>query len=305
MLPRVDPTLTDALRYALERLAAHGSPRAEAEELLSRLVDLTRAQLYLESDQTLSEHEWQRFAGWVERRVKGEPIQYITGRAAFRHLDLHVTPATLVPRPETEGLVEAVLETLDAERARWSAPRVLDLGTGSGAIALALAQECPAARVTATDASPDAIAVARDNAARLGLGGRVAFAEGAWFDALGADDRFEVVVSNPPYIAEHEWEGLPADVRDHEPRGALVGGPSGNEDLRVIVDEAPRHLVAGGLLALELDETRAEEVVAWFEGAHDWSGAELRNDLAGRPRVLLARRAAGPAIAPAQWPEER
>jgi release factor glutamine methyltransferase len=301
----MDPTVADALRHALERLDAHGSPRAEAEELLSRLLDLSRAQLYLESAMTLSEHEWTRFQGWVERRVAGEPVQYITGRAAFRHLDLHVTPAVLVPRPETEGLVEAVLETLAAAPPGWSAPRVLDLGTGSGAIALSLAQEWPAARVTATDASDAALAVARENAASLGLAGRVTFAAGSWFDAVGADERYEVVVSNPPYIAEHEWEGLPADVRDHEPRGALVGGVSGNQDLRVIVDEAPRHLVAGGLLALELDETRAAEVVAWFEGAHDWSGAEVRDDLAGRPRVLLARRAAGPAIAPAQWREER
>jgi release factor glutamine methyltransferase len=295
--------VSEALRWAIERLAAHGSPRAEAEELLGRLLDLRRADLYLEPDFEIAPHEWERFEQWVARRAAGEPLQYITGRAAFRDLDLTVDPRVLVPRPETEGLVEAVLEALRADSARWPAPRVLDLGTGSGAVALSLAHECPQARVTATDASVGALEVARDNARRLGLEGRVTFLAGAWFDAVGDDDRFEAVVSNPPYVAAHEWPALPADVR-REPHGALVGGESGLDDLRVIVEEAPRHLVAGGVLALELAEQRAAEVAAWFEGAYDWREAQLLSDLAGRPRVLIARRADGPAIAPAQWGED-
>ncbi len=298
-------TIADALRHAIERLDRHGSPRAEAEELLGRLLDLKRAELYLESGVDMGEAEWDRFQAWVERRVNGEPIQYITGRAAFRDLDLAVTRDTLVPRPETEGLVECVLEALRESRGRWPAPRVLDLGTGSGAIALSIAHEWPPARVLATDASAAALEVARANAARLGLADRVAFAAGAWFDAVGADDRFEVVVSNPPYVAAHEWATLPVDVRDHEPRGALVSGESGLDDLREIAEEAPRHLVAGGLLALELAEQRADPVAAWFEGAHDWSDAQVLDDLAGRPRYLVAHRSGGPAIAPAQWSEER
>lgn len=301
----MEPTVASALRHAIERLDAHGSPRAEAEELLGRLLDLKRTELYLEPDFTLSEGEWERFLAWVERRAAGEPIQYITGWAAFRDLDLRVTPAVLIPRPETEGLVQVVLEALREARARWPQPRVLDLGTGSGAVALAVAHEWPAARVTATDLGDGALEVARANAARLGLSARVTFLPGEWFDAVGDDERFEVVVSNPPYVAAHEWPDLPADVRDHEPRSALVGGESGLDDLRIIVDEAPRHLVTGGLLALELAEQRAGEVAGWLEGAHDWSEAEVVDDLAGRPRVLLARRAVGPAIAPAQWPEER
>lgn len=293
------------LRDAIARLAAvSDAPRSDAEELLSRLLDTGRAEVRALA-RPLTATEATAFAEHVARRLAGEPVQYITGRAAFRDLDLAVDRRVLVPRPETEGLVDVVLECLAAERARWAAPRVLDLGTGSGAIALAIAQEWPTAAVTAVDASEDALAVARGNAARCGLADRVAFVHGDWFGGIAHDDRFEVVVSNPPYIGEDEAADLPADVRDWEPHAALFSGPDGLTDLRAIVDEAPRHLVSGGVLALELGEERAHEVLAWFEGAHDWSSATLRDDLAGRPRVLLARRARGPAIAPAQWGEER
>jgi release factor glutamine methyltransferase len=202
-------------------------------------------------------------------------------------------------------LVGAVLDVLREEIARWPQPRVLDLGTGSGAIALAIASEWPQAALVATDASAGALTCARGNAERLGLESRVQFAPGDWFDAVASDDRFEVIVSNPPYIASTERDALPRDVRDHEPESALFSGESGLEDLRELVEEAPRHLVAGGLLALELAEARAMEVASWLEGAHDWHDVRLVDDLTGRPRVLLARREAGPAIAPAQWGEER
>lgn len=298
-------TVGDALRSAASRLGALDTARTDAEELVSRLLGVERGRLARLRDQPLPHEQWRRLDAWLARRARGEPVQYITGRAAFRDLDLAVGPAVLVPRPETEVLVGAVLEVLREEIARWPAPRVLDLGTGSGAIALALASEWPQAAVTATDVSDAALATARDNARRLGLEARVRFAAGDWFDAVSPDQRFEVVVSNPPYIATGESAALPADVRDHEPHLALFAGESGLEALREIVEEAPRHLIAGGLLALELDETRAAEVAAWLEGAHDWESSELREDLSGKPRLLLARRARGPAIAPAQWEEER
>jgi release factor glutamine methyltransferase len=295
-------TIQEALRAAVGPVeGASSTPRFEAEELIGRLLGLRRTELYLDASRRLSAHEAEILAGWIARRRAGEPIQYVTGRAAFRGLDLHVTPDVLVPRPETEGLVERALEVLRAERPRWPAPRVLDLGTGSGAIALAIAIESPETIVTATDVSTGALEVARGNAAALGLTGRIRLLEGHWLDALDMDERFEAVISNPPYIAESEREALPREVREHEPAVALFSGPDGLDALREIVEGAPRHLVAGGLLALEVAEARAEVVFAWLEGGRDWEGVALREDLAGRPRVVLARRQRGPAIAPAQW----
>lgn len=289
MLPPVQPTVASALRSALAALASSATPRSDAEELLSRLLGSSRAQLHLLGARKFTRAESDRFAAWLVRRAAHEPVQYITGRAAFRDLDLAVDPGVLIPRPETEGLVEAVLEVLRAEAPRWAAPRVLDLGTGSGAIALALAAEWPAAVVTATDASSAALEVARANAAALQPAGRVRFLAGRWFGALGAQERFEVVVSNPPYIATGEWDDLPEDVRSFEPRAALFSGASGLDDAREIVERAPRHLVAGGLLALELAEERVHQVAGWFQGVPGWQVVEVREDLARRPRYLLAR----------------
>lgn len=298
-------TIAEALDYAARSLVGSASARAEAEELVGRLLDLPRTALYLDREQALPEGSWEHLERWLTRRAAGEPVQYITGRAAFRSLDLAVRPGVLIPRPETEGLVEAVLAVLGTESAQWPQPRVLDLGTGSGAVALALASEWPEAVVTATDVSAAALEVARENAAALGLEGRVRLLAGHWFEAVGGDDMFEVVVSNPPYIATRELDSLPREVREFEPPEALYSGESGLEALREIVDEAPRHLVGGGLLALELAEMRASEVAGWLEGANDWARVTLLDDLSGRPRVLLARREQGPAIAPRQWPEER
>jgi len=302
----MNPTIAEVLKSTISRLAGKTpSPQAEAEELLGRLLALPRPQLYLGRERALAPADQARLETWIERRLAGEPVQYITGRAAFREHDLAVSPAVLIPRPETEWLVEAVFEVMRGERERWSTPRVLDLGTGSGAIALAIAAEWPAAVVTATDVSPAALAIAAANAAALGLAERLRLLEGPWFDAIELDERFEVVVANPPYVADAEAELLPEDVRGHEPGQALFSGPTGLEALREIVDQAPRHLVTHGLLALELAEMRAAEVAAWLEGDRDWQSVELRDDLTGRPRILLARRQQGPAIAPAQWNEER
>ena len=299
-------TVSDALRDAARRLATVTNvPRSDAEELLSRLLGTGRGDLRGLGARALAPGERERLEQWLLRRLAGEPVQYVTGRAAFRDIDLAVDRRVLIPRPETEGLVEAVLEALAEARERWPQPAVLDLGTGSGAIALAIAHEWPSAAVTATDALADALDVARANAASLRLTHRVTFAAGEWFEAVGSDERFEVIVSNPPYIARSEAAALPADVREWEPHAALFAEGEGLADVRAIVEDAPRHLVAGGLLALELSDSHAREVVAWLEGAHDWSDVELREDLAGRPRVLLARRERGPAIATAQWGEER
>jgi release factor glutamine methyltransferase len=303
-------TVGGALRAATRRLVAAGFAASDADELLSRLLGVGRGALKSMQARELAPALAERLDAQLARCEAGEPVQYITGRAAFRHLDLTVDRRVLVPRPETEWLVETVLEYLtDADGAPGGSgsmrvPRVLDLGTGSGCIALSIAHEHSGVHVTATDASDDALDVARANAAALGLSERVSFARGAWFAAVGADERFDVIVSNPPYISRGESDSLPADVRDWEPEAALFADDGGLADLREIVEEAPRHLLTGGLLALELAEARAAEVSGWLAGARDWRVVELREDLAGRPRVLLARREHGPSIAPAQWGEE-
>ena len=295
-------TVGEALRGATRRLASVGAPASDAEELLSRLLGVGRGDLRTRAGEPLPAELANQLERQLARRLAGEPVQYITGRAAFRSLDLAVDRRVLVPRPETEWLVEAVLDHLRTAAPSARPPRVLDLGTGSGCIALSIAHEHPRAEVVATDASEDALAVARANADALGL--RVTFLHGDWLEALASDERFDVIVSNPPYISPREADALPRDVHEFEPHSALFAGDDGLADLREIVDQAPRHLRAGGLLALELDETRAAQVGGWFEGARDWRGAEVRPDLAGRPRILLAKREHGPAIAPAQWGEE-
>ena len=303
ILARMATTVGEALRSAVARLAATGQPASDAEELLSRLLGVGRGELKRMPAQVLEPANASVFAAQLARRQAGEPVQYITGRAAFRDLDLAVDRRVLVPRPETELLVDAVLDHLRENLDPKRAPRVLDLGTGSGCIALSIAHEHPTAVVTATDASAGALEVARANAGECGLADRVTFAHGHWFDAVSPDERFDVVVSNPPYISAAEKRSLPADVRDWEPPAALFASDDGLADLREIVDEVPRRLRAGGLLALELAEMRAREVAEWLEGAHAWQRVELRADLAGRPRMLLALRERGPAIAPAQWGE--
>jgi release factor glutamine methyltransferase len=304
--------MAETVRAALLRAAAAlggENGRGEAEELVGRLLGLQPAELVLQAGRPLSAAQSAMLDAWNARRRAGEPLQYITGRAAFRGLDLEVTPAVLIPRPETELLVEAVLRVLQAERSRWPAPSVLDLGAGSGCIALAIAQEFPEADVWGVDASPAALDVAARNAARLGLADRVRWLAGDWFEALsteeavaaGAPERFEAVVANPPYIATGEWEALPREVREHEPAVALFSGETGLEALRELVDLAPDVLVPEGLMALEVAEMRAHEVQAWLDGAREWHGVRVVEDLTGRPRVLLARRAAGAANTPVGW----
>lgn len=297
-------TVADALADARRALSELESPESDALELVSRLLGVGRGDVTARAAEDMSDVRQATLDRWLERRAAGEPVQYITGRAAFRDLDLFVSPAVLIPRPETEELTGAVLDTLRARSGEWPAPRVVDLGTGSGAIALAVASEAPHANVTATDASVAALEIARQNARALGLQDRVRFLHGHWFDALDPDEKFEVVVSNPPYIADTERDALPRDVKDHEPAAALFAGETGLDAIREIVDLAPDALVAGGLLALELAENRAEEVAAWLDGTRDWEAVELRDDMAGRPRILLAVRQRGPAIAPRQWAEE-
>ena len=216
----------------------------EAELLLAHALGRPRSWLYAHGEDEVDAEVAGRYAALLTRRVAGEPVAYLTGSRGFWSLELQVSPATLIPRPETELLVELALARLPADRPS----RIVDLGTGSGAIALALAHERRNAQVLATDASAEALAIARANAAALGLG-NVGFRQGSWLRPLSGE-RFELIASNPPYIAEDDAHLAQGDLR-HEPRMALASGRDGLDAIREIAAGAPEHLLAGGWLLLE------------------------------------------------------
>jgi release factor glutamine methyltransferase len=270
-------TLGEVLAATTEYLERKGvdTPRLEAELLLAHAFGITRIELYTSFDRPLTEAERAAARTLVERRGRREPLAYVLGEWGFRRLTLRTDARALVPRPETETVVERALSVLDG----IDRPRVVDVGTGSGAIALAIADEHPGAEVTATDLSPDALALARENAERLGL--EVGFVETSILD--GVDGPFDLVVSNPPYVDESELPGLQPEVRDWEPRLAVVG------DLAAAVAAAARErLVSGGAIVLETHEQHARQVAATL-GDLGFREATITDDLAGRERVVEAR----------------
>lgn len=271
------PTVRELVAFAV----AQSLPRLEAEVLLAHALGWTRARLHAWPEHPPEPPITERYRQAVERRAAGLPIAYLTGRRDFWSLELTVSPATLIPRPDTELLVELALERIPAD-ATWA---IADLGTGSGAIALALAVERPRCRITATELSPQALAVATANARRLRLQ-NVQLVNGDWWQPL-AEQRFRVVVCNPPYIASDDPHLQRGDLR-HEPRQALESGPDGLDDLRVIVNGCRGHLEPGGWLLLEHGYTQGEAVRGLLQGA-DLAAIETRCDLAGLARVTLGQ----------------
>lgn len=284
-------TVKQALDWTVGFLGDKGDehPRRSAEWLLSAATGLSRVELYAYHDRPLSAEERQTLRDGVRRRASGEPLQYVTGEMAFRHIVLRVQRGVFIPRPETEVLAGECLSHLGGPTAT-AAPAVIDLCTGSGCIACSIAHEHAGARVWATDLSPLAVETAAANAERLGLLERVSVVEGDLFRPLEGDvearallGRFDVVVSNPPYIPTGDLPDLPEEVLGYEPQLALDGGPDGLETARRIMREATRWLRPGGLLALELDEgcveTAVKEMAEWYEGSR------TVRDLAGRDRV--------------------
>jgi release factor glutamine methyltransferase len=246
-------------------------------------LGVDRAWLLAHATDELSRPQADAFFALAKRRREGEPVAYLTGRREFHGLDLAVTPAVLVPRPETETLVDAALERLPGDRPL----RVADLGTGSGAIALAIAHARPNATVIATDISDDALAVARDNATRLELA-NVAFMPGSWYDALGSDaGPFDAILANPPYVADGDPHLGEGDLR-HEPSVALSPGGDGLDALRIIVAGARSRLADGGWLGVEHGYDQSQAVRDLFASA-GLAAIEARRDLAGIPRVVLGR----------------
>jgi release factor glutamine methyltransferase len=278
-------TARSALLAEATRLLAHRSgpdARGEAEILLAHGLGCDRAALWAHPEAPVPADAVAACRALVRRRAAGEPIAYLTGRRGFWTLDLEVSPAVLIPRPETELLVEQALEAFPAD-----APvRLVDLGTGSGAIALAIATERPGWAIVATDASADALAVARRNATRLGLS-RIDFRQGDWTESLRPDERFSAILSNPPYVAEADPHLATGDL-PREPRAALVGGRDGLAAIRRLVPAAVSHLSAGGWLLLEhgADQGAAARALLAAAGLRD---LRTVRDLAGRERVSGGR----------------
>lgn len=288
------PTLAEALHAARDRLASAGIEDAaiEAELLLRHALAAGgdaapgRARLYGRLQEQPGAGVRQRFDSYLERRLRHEPSAYITGRREFYGLEFEVTPAVLVPRPETEMLIEATIEL--ARRYAGAGPyRVVDAGTGSGCIAVAIACALPAAALIATDVSTDALDVARRNARRHGVETRVDFRQGDLLAPL--EMAVDLVVANLPYVTTAAWQALPPELRDHEPRAALDGGADGLDLLRRLLDAAPAVLRPAGAVCLECGAGQALDVVAYARGGFADAAIETRRDLAGHERVVLIR----------------
>ena len=280
-------TVLQLLDWTRQHFDAKGiaTARLDAEILLAHALELDRLQLYVQFERPVSPEERARFRDLVKRRAEERiPVAYLLGEKEFWSLALNVTPDVLVPRPDTEVLVEAVLSRLPDIEAEI---RVLDLGTGSGAIALALASERPKAHVVATDVAEAALAVAEGNADRHGLSDRVRFVAGDGFEPV-AGERFDVVVSNPPYISSSDAPTLAPEL-GHEPPGALFAEAEGTAMLRRIAAEAAGVLEPGGLVGVELSPEQAESMTDWLRRG-GFEEIEAHHDLGGRVRALSARR---------------
>lgn len=284
---------SQALREALQSVSTSlkqigvDSPLREAEILLCSVLGCNRSKLYLNLNQSLSFSQQELLANYVDKRIQRIPVQYITGQQSFRYLTLSIDPRALIPRPETELLVEMVIEFIKDHES----PTVIDLGTGSGAIALSIAYEVPRSKVIAIDNCPKALELARQNVSKLNLKNRVNLMCSDLFTELGAEleGKVDVVVSNPPYLKSAEIENLMCEVKDFEPRIALDGGENGLDYIREIVNQAPYFLRSEGLLAMEVGYGQAEETAKIIEAADNYSRIEIKKDYSGIDRIITAK----------------
>lgn len=277
-------TVLEVLQRTTEHFTKAGleKPKVDAEWILAHGLGCSRLNLFLQFENPLLDDVLEKLRPMVRRRAKREPLQYILGDTPFLDLKLITRAGALIPRPETEEMIDRLIR--EAESPPSS---ILDLGTGSGAIALALAKAFPAAAVTATDISDEALQLARENAERCQLADRVQFKTARWFD--GIEGSFDWIVSNPPYLSDDEWEQAAPEVKDYEPRQALTAGPDGLSDLRTILQSAHQHLNPGGMLTCEtgVDQHPALFKIAQEVGYQTW---ESQKDFSARPRIFQAWR---------------
>ncbi len=280
-------TVGDAIAWGATTLDESDAPvqntRADATLLLRYVLGIPQAEIYAGRERPLTALQTEKFNALIQERAKGKPIQYITGQQEFFGLTFHVTPDVLIPRPETEHLVEAAIARLQ----NHATPRIADVGTGSGAIAVALAHALPESEVLALDISAAALAVASANAIQNGVAERIRFVESDLLAAV-AGERFDAIVSNPPYVAESERKVLPKEVREYEPSQALFSGPTGLEIYPRLIAEAKPLLVPGGWLLMEIGHGQRDAVRAMLQG---WDSIEFIPDLQNIPRIAIARRA--------------
>ena len=278
------PTIAIALTQAINKLTdiPDSIPRLEAEVLLSSLLDRPRTYLTAWPEMRLSQEQSLSFQAMIERRTRGEPMAYITGSREFWSLNLEVTPDTLIPRPETETLVEIALDFIPQNQTM----RIADLGTGSGAIAAAIASERPLCDIVATDLSPDAIQVAQRNFSRLGFN-KIKTNLGEWCHALPSDEKFDLIISNPPYIAEGDGH-LAHDGLPWEPQKALRSGDHGLDDISIIIEQAPNYLASNGWLFLEHGFDQGDQVRFLLKEA-GFSAINTTQDLSGHDRVSIGQ----------------
>lgn len=302
--------IREALKQGIARLDSASVPSSSlaAELLLIHALGRNRTWLYTHPEEPLDASDAEKYLALIARRTAGEPTQYIVGKQEFWGLEFEVTPAVLIPRPETEHLIEVVIERLGVAK-RNAELRIADVGTGSGCIAVALAKEFPSAQITATDISPAALEVAKRNATRHNVADRLEFAEADLLQCAvhqspianhqprfshesqvtSHESRlFDLIASNPPYIADSEVATLQREIREHEPHAALFAGPTGLEIYERLIEQAESHLVPGGFLILELGYGAAESAREMVDARGAWRNITITNDLAGIPRVLSA-----------------
>ncbi len=282
-------TILRLLTWTTDYLKSHGSdsPRLDAEVLLAHARGCERIMLYAAFDQIVDESVRAKFRELVERRAEGVPVAYLVGKREFYSLSFRVTTDVLIPRPETEFVVVAAL---DALKDIQNPPRVADVGTGSGVIAVAIAKHASQAKIVATDISPAALAIARENAVMHQVADRIEFVEGDLLASLPAEPQFAIIASNPPYIGEGEISTLSASVINHEPRGALIAGPTGTEVIERLIPQAAERLLPGGWLILEISPLVADRVIQQITASGQFESPAVIKDLAGLPRVIKARR---------------
>jgi release factor glutamine methyltransferase len=274
-------TVATSLARAVNHLREHtDAPQLEAELLLAHILGCSRTDLYAHPEHSVGPYQQADYQELLNRRARGEPLPYLTGQIEFYGLDFAVDPRVLIPRPETETLVELALEFIS----HLPDPVLVDVGTGSGCIGITLAVHAPLARVYALDLSPHALRVAQANALRHGVAGRMTFLQSDLLAAL--PEPVDLIAANPPYVAHQDWPTLPREVRTHEPRLALDGGPDGLDLIRMLIDQAPAYLAPGGAVLVEIGATQGPAATQLARRAFPTASITVQTDLSGRDRVL-------------------